>query len=166
MKDKINPNYYKDNPIQTFDAITSQFTDAEKIGAIKFNICKYIMRMGKKVETLEGARDDAGKAHWYCERLLKELTDMIKKKTPKVKPQDKDPTDLTEEDLFELDNPGYKRRKANWDIEGMLKSMPEFEVVDTVGVDYWNDWVKKNRKPAKVYNFKKGKDNSHDKDTK
>ena len=77
MKEKINPSHYKDNPIQTFDAITSQFTDAEKIGAIKFNICKYIMRMGKKVETLEGARDDAGKAHWYCERLLKELTDMI-----------------------------------------------------------------------------------------
>ena len=75
-KDKINPNYYKNNPIQTFDAITSQFTDAEKIGAIKFNVCKYIMRMGKKVETLEGARDDAGKAHWYCERLLKELTDI------------------------------------------------------------------------------------------
>ena len=71
MKDKINPSHYKDNPIQTFDAITSQFSDAEKIGAIKFNICKYIMRMGKKVETLEGARDDAGKAHWYCVRLLK-----------------------------------------------------------------------------------------------
>ena len=31
MKDKINPNYYKDNPIQTFDAITSQFTDAERL---------------------------------------------------------------------------------------------------------------------------------------
>ena len=60
-KDKINPPHYKNNPIQTFDAITSQFSDAEKIGAIKFNICKYIMRMGKKVETLEGARDDAGK---------------------------------------------------------------------------------------------------------
>ena len=105
-KDKINPSHYKDNPIQTFDAITSQFTDAEKIGAIKFNICKYIMRMGKKVETLEGARDDAGKAHWYCERLLKELTDMIKKKTPKKKPQDKDPDELTQEDLDELLNPG------------------------------------------------------------
>ena len=102
MKDKINPSHYKDNPIQTFDAITSQFTDAEKIGAIKFNICKYIMRMGKKVETLEGARDDAGKAHWYCERLLKELTDMIKKKTQKKKAQDKDPDDFTEEDLNDL----------------------------------------------------------------
>ena len=52
-KDKINPPHYKNNPIQTFDAITSQFSDAEKIGAIKFNICKYIMRMGKKVETLK-----------------------------------------------------------------------------------------------------------------
>ena len=105
-KDKINPSHYQDNPIQTFDAITSQFTDAEKIGAIKFNICKYIMRMGKKIETLEGARDDAGKAHWYLERLLKELTDMIKKKTPKKKAQDKDPMDLTEADLEELLNPG------------------------------------------------------------
>ena len=57
-KDKINPPHYKNNPIQTFDAITSQFSDAEKIEPIKFNICKYIMRMGKKVETLEGARDD------------------------------------------------------------------------------------------------------------
>jgi hypothetical protein len=106
MKDKINPPHYKNNPIQTFDAITSQFSDAEKIGAIKFNICKYIMRMGKKVETLEGARDDAGKAHWYCERLLKELTDMIKKKKPKVRAQDKDPKDLTEEDLKDLLSPG------------------------------------------------------------
>ena len=105
-KDKINPNYYKDNPIQTFDAITSQFSDAEKIGAIKFNVCKYIMRMGKKVETLEGARDDAGKAHWYCERLLKELTDMISKKKPKKRAQDKDPMELTQEDLEELLNPG------------------------------------------------------------
>ena len=105
-KDKINPPHYKNNPIQTFDAITSQFSDAEKIGAIKFNICKYIMRMGKKVETLEGARDDAGKAHWYCERLLKELTDMIKKKKPNVRAQDKDPKDLTEEDLNDLLSPG------------------------------------------------------------
>ena len=105
-KDKINPPHYKNNPIQTFDAITSQFSDAEKIGAIKFNICKYIMRMGKKVETLEGERDDAGKAHWYCERLLKELTDMIKKKKPKVRAQDKDPKDLTEEDLNDLLSPG------------------------------------------------------------
>ena len=30
-KDKINPPHYKNNPIQTFDAITSQFSDAEKI---------------------------------------------------------------------------------------------------------------------------------------
>ena len=38
--------------------------------------------------------------------LLKELTDMIKKKKPKVRAQDKDPKDLTEEDLNDLLSPG------------------------------------------------------------
>ena len=37
--------------------------------------------MGKKVETRR--RERHLRAHWYCERLLKELTDMIKKKKPK-----------------------------------------------------------------------------------
>jgi len=110
MADKINPPHYKDNPIQTFDAIISQMTTAEKIGYIKGQILKYIMRMGKKVVTLEGARDDAGKAHWYLERLLKELTDQINKLKKK---KQKDLTDinledLTEEDLQELLNPGAK----------------------------------------------------------
>ncbi len=78
MADKINPDHYKDNPIETCDAIFSQLTEAEKIGALKFNIAKYIFRSGKKVKGLEGYRDDVGKAHWYIERMLKELTDMIK----------------------------------------------------------------------------------------
>jgi hypothetical protein len=39
---------------------------------------------------------------------------MIKKKTTKKKPQDKDPDELTEEDLEELMNPGIIRfRKKN-----------------------------------------------------
>jgi len=110
MSDKINPPHYKDNPIQTFDAIISQMTTAERIGYMKGQILKYIMRMGKKVVTLEGARDDAGKAHWYLERLLKELTDQINKLKKK---KQKDLTDinledLTEEDLQELLNPGAK----------------------------------------------------------
>jgi hypothetical protein len=110
MSDKINPPHYKDNPIQTFDAIISQMTTAEKIGYIKGQILKYIMRMGKKVVTLEGARDDAGKAHWYLEKLLRELTDQINKRK-KVKQKDLsniDLEDLTEEDLQELLNPGAK----------------------------------------------------------
>ena len=36
----------------------------------------------------------------------KELTDMIKKKTPKKKPQDKDPDELTEEDIESMRNLG------------------------------------------------------------
>tara|TARA_S200002703_G_scaffold146511_1_gene141602 strand:- start:1001 stop:1294 length:294 start_codon:yes stop_codon:yes gene_type:complete len=84
MTDKINPDHYKNNPIQTFDAITSQFSEAEKIGACKFNIAKYTFRAGKKVQTLEGARDDIGKAHWYCEKLLQILTDVIKKRKGNV----------------------------------------------------------------------------------
>jgi hypothetical protein len=61
---------------------------------------KYIARMGLKVPTLQGARDDVGKAHWFVEYLLKTLTDLIKK-------HQKDPNrDLTDEELDELLNPG------------------------------------------------------------
>lgn len=110
MADKINPDHYKDNKIETCDATFSQLSEAEIIGACKFNIAKYNFRAGKKVQTLEGTRDDIGKAHWYCERLLKELTDMInkRKKAKRKDPTDIDLEDLTEEDLQELLNPGAK----------------------------------------------------------
>ena len=110
MNDKINPDHYKDNKIETCDATFSQLSEAEIIGACKFNIAKYNFRAGKKVQTLEGTRDDIGKAHWYCERLLKELTDMInkRKKAKRKDPTDIDLEDLTEEDLQELLNPGAK----------------------------------------------------------
>jgi hypothetical protein len=82
-KDKINPPHYKNKSIETIEAIKSQMTDAEFIGYLKGNIMKYISRMGIKVPTLEGARDDVGKAHWYIEYLLKTLTDLIKQHKPK-----------------------------------------------------------------------------------
>tara|TARA_R100001463_G_scaffold24251_1_gene57831 strand:+ start:251 stop:634 length:384 start_codon:yes stop_codon:yes gene_type:complete len=110
VNDKINPDHYKDNKIETCDATFSQLSEAEIIGACKFNIAKYNFRAGKKVQTLEGTRDDIGKAHWYCERLLKELTDMInkRKKAKRKDPTEIDIEDLTEEDLQELLNPGAK----------------------------------------------------------
>ena len=113
-KDKINPDHYKNNSIETFKAITSQFTEAETIGAIKFNIAKYIFRAGKKVQTLEGAREDVSKAHWYTEKLLQILSDLIKKRN-------KDPNrELTDDELEDLLNPGRvikfkNQRKKHYD---------------------------------------------------
>ena len=53
-KDKINPSHYKDDPIQTCNAITPQVYRCRKDWAIKFNICKCTScEMGKKVETLD-----------------------------------------------------------------------------------------------------------------
>ena len=119
MSDKINPNHYKNNPIETCDATFSQLSEAEILGACKFNIAKYIFRAGKKVQTLEGTRDDVGKAHWYCERLLQELTNMInkRKKAKRKDPTEIDLDDLTEDDLQELLDPTYKRKSKVVDFK-------------------------------------------------
>ena len=119
MSDKINPDHYKNNSIETCDATFSQLSEAEILGACKFNIAKYIFRAGKKVQTLEGTRDDIGKAHWYCERLLQELTNMInkRKKAKRKDPTEIDLDDLTEDDLQELLDPTYKRKSKVVDFK-------------------------------------------------
>ena len=114
-KDNINPPHYKNKSIETIEVIKSQMTEAEFIGYLKGNIMKYIARMGIKIPTLEGARTDVGKAHWYIEYLLKTLTDLIKK-------HNKDPNrDLTDKELDELLNPGkvvkFKGKEKNNDIK-------------------------------------------------
>ena len=119
MSDKINPDHYKNNSIETCDATFSQLSEAEILGACKFNIAKYIFRAGKKVQTLEGTRDDIGKAHWFCERLLQELTNMInkRKKAKRKDPTEIDLDDLTEDDLQELLDPTYKRKSKVVDFK-------------------------------------------------
>ena len=82
-KDKINPPHYKNKTIETIEAIKSQMTEAEFIGYLKGSIMKYIARMGIKIPTLEGAREDVAKAHWFIEYLLKTLTDLINKRKKK-----------------------------------------------------------------------------------
>jgi hypothetical protein len=82
-KDNINPPHYKNKSIETIEAIKSQLTEAEFIGYLKGTIMKYISRMGLKVPTLEGAREDVAKAHWFIEYLLKTLTDLINKRKKK-----------------------------------------------------------------------------------
>ena len=84
MSDKINPDHYKKKTIETIEAIRSQLTDAEFIGYLKGSIMKYIARMGLKVPTLQGAREDVAKAHWFVEYLLKTLTDLINKQKGNV----------------------------------------------------------------------------------
>ena len=113
-KDEINPPHYKNKTIETIEAIKSQLTDAEFIGYLKGTIMKYIARMGIKVPTLEGARTDVAKAHWFIEYLLKTLTDLIKK-------HKKDPNrELTDDELEDLLNPGRvikfkNQRKRHYD---------------------------------------------------
>ena len=79
-KDNINPPHYKNKTIETIEVIRSQLTEAEFIGYLKGSIMKYTCRMGLKVPTLEGAREDMGKAHWFVEYLLSYMTDLIKQK--------------------------------------------------------------------------------------
>jgi len=46
--EEINPKIYTENDIETWDAIFSQLSIVESIGALKFLMCKYTMRSGKK----------------------------------------------------------------------------------------------------------------------
>ena len=116
MADKINPDHYKENPLETCDAIVSQVTEAEKSGALKFNIAKSLFRSGKKFKGLEGYRDDVGKAHWYIERMLKELTDMIKIRQANKQSDNQDmERELTEQEIQDRLNTGagIKTKKTN-----------------------------------------------------
>ena len=76
MSEQINPDPYKKS-IETFDAITSQLSPMENIGGLRWQILKYVMRMGDKHGgTIDACIMDIGKADWYLNKLLKYLNDL------------------------------------------------------------------------------------------
>ena len=82
--DNVNhpPHYTKDKSIETWDAILSQLTDEEKIGALRFQIAKYDFRFGGKGGiTLAKAKEDIGKCIRYAQKLLEHLDRLEKEKS-------------------------------------------------------------------------------------
>ena len=76
MSEQINPDHYKKS-IETFDAITSRLSPMENIGGLRWQILKYVMRMGDKHDgTIDACIMDIGKADWYLNKLLKYLNDL------------------------------------------------------------------------------------------
>ena len=71
MEDLVNnPNHYRQSSTETIDIIKSSMTAEEFHGYLKGNILKYVSRYKFKGEPLE----DLQKAHWYLNRLIKEVS--------------------------------------------------------------------------------------------
>lgn len=67
MADNVNhPSHYggEDNPFEVIKVMKAWLTKEEFIGALKFNIHKYLARATKK-----GNAEDYAKAAWYAEEL-------------------------------------------------------------------------------------------------
>jgi len=76
MSEQISPQHYKKS-IETFDAISSQLSPMEQIGGLRWQILKYVMRMGDKHGgTIDACIMDIGKADWYLNKLIEYLNDL------------------------------------------------------------------------------------------
>ena len=68
--DPVNhPSHYASGGIECIEAIKASMTLEAFNGYLKGNIIKYLWRYEKKEKPVE----DLKKAHWYLERLIKEL---------------------------------------------------------------------------------------------
>lgn len=67
--DAINPDHYKGHGLECIDAIAAQLSQEEFMGYLRGNVAKYTWRMRQKGDPVENAK----KANWYLERLMKEL---------------------------------------------------------------------------------------------
>jgi|TARA_R100000030_G_scaffold100393_2_gene93311 hypothetical protein len=64
--DKINPNYYKNKPIETIEIIRNELTSDEFRGYLKGQVWKYLSRHRGK-----NGFEDLQKAKWYMDYLIK-----------------------------------------------------------------------------------------------
>ena len=76
MKDKINPDHYKQGGIETIHYIEAKLSPAEFNGYLKGNIIKYISRAEHK-----NGLEDYKKAQWYINKLIEVNDNRTKDKT-------------------------------------------------------------------------------------
>lgn len=71
MSDPINPDHYKQGPVEVIDIIEGAVIHApEPVAAgLQWNVIKYVMRCWHKGKALEDLR----KAQWYLNRLVETL---------------------------------------------------------------------------------------------
>lgn len=70
--DMVNsPSHYTTDGIECIEAIKASMTPEAFNGYLKGNVMKYMWRYEKKINPVE----DLKKAHWYQDRLIKELSD-------------------------------------------------------------------------------------------
>jgi hypothetical protein len=75
MKDKINPDHYKQGEIECIDAIEAAVVNKMGIEAVcTANIIKYLWRYENK-----NGVEDVEKARWYTNKLITHLYDNIRK---------------------------------------------------------------------------------------
>jgi hypothetical protein len=68
-RDTINPQHYKNGEIECIDAIKAATVNKPGIQAVCVaNVIKYLWRYESKNRI-----EDVRKAHWYLERLIKEM---------------------------------------------------------------------------------------------
>ena len=67
--DPINPNHYRQGPIECIDAMRACSTREEYEGHLRLTVIKYLWRLRNKGSALENAE----KAQWYLSRLIESL---------------------------------------------------------------------------------------------
>ena len=73
MPDNINPEHYKEGPIECIEVIKASMTPEGFEGYLKGSIFKYLWRYERK--HLGNEVEDLLKAEWFLKRLIQERVD-------------------------------------------------------------------------------------------